>query len=175
MIMTLPGTNESIKLLYNNIMKKNLILLFLIAVTLTSCGAAGQSAADRVGPTGDGYVFTDAEVSSYSFTSQMLEGRIPGLEVTPMGLSIRGSGIPPLIVYDGVRLYDIDNIPPIEIYSVRIRTTEAMALYGMEAEGGAVEVTSRYAHNQQEMENLKRKAKKAFKARAAEKEAETAK
>lgn len=114
---------------------------------LSSCGAASKGGRSS---SGDGVVFSEEIAASYSSVAQMISGRVPGLYTNADGtFSIRGSEIEPLIVYDGNKLYDLDAIEPRDVYSVKIRFTDAMSIYGAEAEGGAIEITSRYAHERE--------------------------
>lgn len=126
-------------------MKKIVLLMMTAVLLLSSCGVAGIGRGRRSHD--DGTVFTEEQAAAYSSAAQMISGRVPGLYTNIDGtLSIRGSEVPPLIVYDGNKLYDLDVIEPRDIYSVKIRYTDAMSIYGMEAEGGAIEIKSRYAH-----------------------------
>ena len=122
-------------------MKRSIILIMAAALLASSCGTSSGVRASR-----SNEIASIEIASSYSDVYSFLNGRVPGLYIDGRSLSIRGSDVEPLIIYDGVRMYDLDAILPMDIYSVKVRSTDAMSIYGMQAEGGALEITSRHQH-----------------------------
>ena len=94
--------------------------------------------------TGVGYIEgqTD-ENSSYTNIYEMIQGRVPGVQVTGNKITIRGinsinSGTDPLFVVDGVVVGSIDYISPRQVESITVLKGSDAAIYGSRGAGGII-------------------------------------
>lgn len=72
---------------------------------------------------------------------------IPGVEVIGGAVSIRGSdpfaGEEPLILYDGVEIFDLDEVNPNDVYSVDVIKGPEAAIYGERGMYGVISIRSK--------------------------------
>lgn len=94
-----------------------------------------------------GYI--DAQEDAYaSYTNiyDMIQGRVPGVQVNGTKITIRGissinSGTDPLMVVDGVVVSSIDNINPREVKSISVLKGSDASIYGTRGANGVILIT----------------------------------
>lgn len=83
------------------------------------------------------------ENASYTNIYEMIQGKVPGVQVTGNKITIRGinsinSGTDPLFVVDGVVVNSIDNISPRQVKSITVLKGSDAAIYGSRGAGGVI-------------------------------------
>jgi len=83
------------------------------------------------------------ENASYTNIYEMIQGKVPGVQVTGNKITIRGinsinSGTDPLFVVDGVVVNSIDNISPRQVESITVLKGSDAAIYGSRGAGGVI-------------------------------------
>ena len=104
----------------------------------------------------------DMNKGVYSSPTQMLQGKVPGLNITRSGdpsgsasITLRGpstlrtgAAMEPFYVIDGVPGASIDAVAPDDIVSINImRDASSTAIYGSRAANGIIMITTRRARN----------------------------
>lgn len=84
--------------------------------------------------------------AAYSNIYDMIQGRVPGVEVVGNKITIRGPGSlhlssDPLFVVDGVAVSSIDNINPREVKSISVLKGASAAIYGTRGANGVILIT----------------------------------
>jgi TonB-dependent SusC/RagA subfamily outer membrane receptor len=84
--------------------------------------------------------------ASYSTIYDMIQGRVPGVDVVGNKITIRGPGSlhlssDPLFVVDGVAVSSIDNINPREVKSISVLKGASAAIYGTRGANGVILIT----------------------------------
>lgn len=84
--------------------------------------------------------------SQYTDIYQMLNGAVPGVNVTGKNITIRGQSslygnTTPLFVVDGVVSSSIDNIRPAEVKSIEVIKSSSAAIYGSRGSNGVIVIT----------------------------------
>jgi TonB-dependent SusC/RagA subfamily outer membrane receptor len=84
--------------------------------------------------------------ASYSTIYDMIQGRVPGVDVVGNKITIRGVGSlllssDPLFVVDGVAVSSIDNINPREVKSISVLKGASAAIYGTRGSNGVILIT----------------------------------
>ena len=131
-----------------------------------------------------GYGVADSRDLSYSVGSvksrenevyndmyDYLRGRVAGVEVGPgNSITIRGvttmnASTQPLILLDGVEIYNLSIVNPYDVYSVDILKDSSASIYGMKGANGVILITTKYGQQVKEQEAAaRRKAKQEAKA-----------
>ncbi len=94
-----------------------------------------------------GYIDGQEDInSSYTNIYDMIQGRVPGVQVTGNKITIRGinsinSGTDPLFVVDGVVVNSIDNISPRQVKSISVLKGSDASIYGSRGAGGVILIT----------------------------------
>lgn len=88
----------------------------------------------------------DTQISGYTNIIDYIEGRVPGVYVTPSGeLRVRGMSArddeEPLYVVDGATVFDISYINPADVKSIDVLKGASAAIYGMRGEHGVIVIT----------------------------------
>jgi len=86
------------------------------------------------------------ENASFTNIYEMIQGKVPGVQVTGNKITIRGinsinSGTDPLFVVDGVVVSSIDNISPRQVESISVLKGSDAAIYGSRGAGGVILIT----------------------------------
>jgi TonB-dependent SusC/RagA subfamily outer membrane receptor len=84
--------------------------------------------------------------ASYSNIYDMIQGKVPGVDVVGNRITIRGPGSlhlssDPLFVVDGVAVSSIDNINPREVKSISVLKGASAAIYGTRGANGVILIT----------------------------------
>ncbi len=84
--------------------------------------------------------------ASYSNIYDMIQGKVPGVDVVGNTITIRGIGSlnlssDPLFVVDGVVVSSIDNISPREVKSISVLKGSSAAIYGTRGANGVILIT----------------------------------
>jgi TonB-dependent SusC/RagA subfamily outer membrane receptor len=84
--------------------------------------------------------------ASYSNIYDMIQGKVPGVDVVGNKITIRGVGSlnlssDPLFVVDGVAVSSIDNISPREVKSITVLKGASAAIYGTRGANGVILIT----------------------------------
>ncbi|MDF1561141.1 MAG: TonB-dependent receptor plug domain-containing protein [Bacteroidales bacterium] len=84
--------------------------------------------------------------ASYSNIYDMIQGKVPGVDVVGNKITIRGVGSlmlssDPLFVVDGVAVSSIDNINPREVKSISVLKGASAAIYGTRGANGVILIT----------------------------------
>lgn len=84
--------------------------------------------------------------SQYTDIYQMLNGTVPGVNVTGKNITIRGQSTlygnsTPLFVVDGVISSSIDNIRPADVKSIEVIKSSSAAIYGSRGSNGVISIT----------------------------------
>ncbi len=84
--------------------------------------------------------------ASYANIYDMIQGKVPGVEVVGNKITIRGPGSlnlssDPLFVVDGVAVSSIDNINPREVKSISVLKGASAAIYGTRGANGVILIT----------------------------------
>lgn len=92
----------------------------------------------------------DYNNEGYSDIYQMIQGKVPGVDVRGNKITIRGVNSimlssDPLFVVDGIVVSSIDNINPREVKSIVVLKGPEAAIYGSRAAGGVIVITLRGA------------------------------
>jgi TonB-dependent SusC/RagA subfamily outer membrane receptor len=90
----------------------------------------------------------DDAYASYTNIYDMIQGRVPGVQVNGTKITIRGigsinSGTDPLLVVDGVVVSSIDNINPREVKSISVLKGSDASIYGTRGANGVILITLR--------------------------------
>jgi TonB-dependent SusC/RagA subfamily outer membrane receptor len=93
-----------------------------------------------------GYIEGRRNNEGYTDIYQMIQGKVPGVEVRGNKITIRGVNSimlssDPLFVVDGVIVNSIDYINPREVKSIVILKGPEAAIYGSRASGGVIVIT----------------------------------
>ncbi len=94
-----------------------------------------------------GYIDGQEDVNaSYTNIYDMIQGRVPGVQVSGTKITIRGinsinSGTDPLFVVDGVVVNSIDNISPRQVRSISVLKGSDASIYGSRGAGGVILIT----------------------------------
>lgn len=94
-----------------------------------------------------GYIDGQADINaSYTNIYDMIQGRVPGVQVSGTKITIRGinsinSGTDPLFVVDGVVVNSIDNISPRQVRSISVLKGSDASIYGSRGAGGVILIT----------------------------------
>lgn len=119
-------------------------------------------------------VSDDTETMTYSNIYEYLEGRVPGVYVSPEG-TIRIRGISsingnndPLFVVDGNPYDDPSMLQPSDIYTVDVLKGSSTALYGSRGANGVIVITTKAAASEQIAKDKERARIKAEKRAARE-------
>ena len=92
---------------------------------------------------------SDTDRAGYTTFEDFVASRTAGVDVDEFGrLVIRGRSTdkgytPPLIIYDGVEVYDTRMINPYDIATVEVIKDGTASIYGMRGNGGVIVVTSK--------------------------------
>ncbi len=84
--------------------------------------------------------------AAYSNIYDMIQGKVPGVDVVGNTITIRGIGSlnlssDPLFVVDGVAVSSIDNISPREVKSITVLKGASAAIYGTRGANGVILIT----------------------------------
>ena len=116
------------------------------------------------------------EVITYTNMTEYIRGKVPGVMVTPEGkFLIRGissinSSTDPLILLDGTPIDDINNVSPMDVFSVDVIKDGSSAIYGVRGANGVIMITTKSGRELEMKEKAERKRQ-----REAEKAARKAK
>jgi len=94
-----------------------------------------------------GYIDGQEDINaSYTTIYDMIQGRVPGVQVSGSKITIRGvnsinSGTDPLFVVDGVVVNSIDNISPRQVKSISVLKGSDASIYGSRGAGGVILIT----------------------------------
>jgi TonB-dependent SusC/RagA subfamily outer membrane receptor len=82
----------------------------------------------------------------YTDIYQMIQGKVPGVDVRGNKITIRGVNSillssDPLFVVDGVVVQSIDDINPVQVKSIVVLKGPDAAIYGSRASGGVIVIT----------------------------------
>jgi TonB-dependent SusC/RagA subfamily outer membrane receptor len=94
-----------------------------------------------------GYVDAQDEAnSSYTNIYDMIQGKVPGVQVTGNKITIRGINsinlsTDPLFVVDGVVVNSLDNISPRQVKSISVLKGADASIYGSRGAGGVILIT----------------------------------
>lgn len=94
-----------------------------------------------------GYIDGQDEAnSSYTSIYDMIQGKVPGVQVTGNKITIRGVNsinlsTDPLFVVDGVVVNSIDNISPRQVKSISVLKGSDASIYGSRGAGGVILIT----------------------------------
>ncbi|MFN2337116.1 MAG: TonB-dependent receptor plug domain-containing protein, partial [Bacteroidales bacterium] len=94
-----------------------------------------------------GYIDAQNEAyGSYTNIYELIQGKVPGVQVTGNKITIRGIGsmnlsTDPLFVVDGVVVYSIDNISPSQVKSISVLKGSNAAIYGTRGANGVILIT----------------------------------
>lgn len=88
----------------------------------------------------------DESNASYTNIYEMIQGKVPGVQVSGNKITIRGinsinSGTDPLFVVDGIVVNSIDNISPRQVKSITVLKGSDAAIYGSRGAGGVIMIT----------------------------------
>jgi TonB-dependent SusC/RagA subfamily outer membrane receptor len=88
----------------------------------------------------------DDSNASYTNIYEMIQGKVPGVQVTGNKITIRGinsinSGTDPLFVVDGIVVNSLDNISPRQVKSITVLKGSDAAIYGSRGAGGVIMIT----------------------------------
>lgn len=84
--------------------------------------------------------------SSYTNIYDMIQGKVPGVQVTGHKITIRGVNsinlsTDPLFVVDGIVVNSIDNISPRQVKSISVLKGADASIYGSRGAGGVILIT----------------------------------
>lgn len=84
-------------------------------------------------------VMDELQTASYHNILTALQGRVPGLRLTPYGASLRGNGRP-LFVIDGIPVdaFAASSVSPLDVATVEIHNTMSASLFGRRGINGAI-------------------------------------
>ncbi len=138
---------------------RRVILALVCAATLAGCGGGPKTEqpAPEERPTASGgpVVVGSADAPASGRIEEVLQGRVPGLQVTrlPNGdyqLRIRGSNAEPLVVIDGMTVPPsavgsaLAGLNPRDILRVEVlKDAASLAMYGSRGAGGVLVITTR--------------------------------
>lgn len=94
-----------------------------------------------------GYIDAQDEAyGSYTNIYELIQGKVPGVQVTGNKITIRGIGTmnlssDPLFVVDGIVVHSIDNISPSQVKSISILKGSNTAIYGTRGANGVILIT----------------------------------
>jgi TonB-dependent SusC/RagA subfamily outer membrane receptor len=94
-----------------------------------------------------GFIDGQDEVNlSYTNIYDMIQGKVPGVQVSGNKITIRGinsinMGTDPLFVVDGVVVNSIDNISPRQVKSISVLKGSDASIYGSRGAGGVILIT----------------------------------
>jgi len=88
----------------------------------------------------------DESNASYTNIYEMIQGKVPGVQVSGQKITIRGissinSSTDPLLVVDGIVVNSIDNISPRQVKSISVLKGSDAAIYGSRGAGGVIMIT----------------------------------
>lgn len=88
----------------------------------------------------------DESNSSYTNIYDMIQGKVPGVQVTGNKITIRGVNsinlsTDPLFVVDGIVVNSIDNISPRQVKSISVLKGADASIYGSRGAGGVILIT----------------------------------
>lgn len=88
----------------------------------------------------------DESNSSYTNIYDMIQGKVPGVQVTGNKITIRGINsinlsTDPLFVVDGIVVNSIDNISPRQVKSISVLKGSDASIYGSRGAGGVILIT----------------------------------
>ena len=92
----------------------------------------------------------DSQTKSYADMYEYLQGRVPGLQVTPdKRIIIRGIGSinssnDPLILVDGSEITDLSTINPNDVKSVDVLKDASASIYGVRGANGVILITTKH-------------------------------
>ena len=92
----------------------------------------------------------DSQTKSYADMYEYLQGRVPGLQVTPdKRIIIRGIGSinssnDPLILVDGAEISDLSTINPNDVKSVDVLKDASSSIYGVRGANGVILITTKH-------------------------------
>lgn len=83
---------------------------------------------------------------SYNTIYEMIQGKVPGVQVTGNKITIRGINSinlssDPLFVVDGIVVNSIDNISPRQVKSISVLKGSDASIYGSRGAGGVILIT----------------------------------
>ncbi len=87
---------------------------------------------------------SDKEFTSYTNIYEMIQGRVPNVEVNGKSIRIQGASsfigasTEPLLVVDGMAVTSIDDIPPQQVKSIEILKGPSASVYGVRGANGVV-------------------------------------
>jgi TonB-dependent SusC/RagA subfamily outer membrane receptor len=86
------------------------------------------------------------ENSSYTNIYEMIQGKVPGVQVTGSKITIRGINsinlsTDPLFVVDGIVVNSIDYVSPRQVKSISVLKGSDAAIYGSRGAGGVIIIT----------------------------------
>jgi TonB-dependent SusC/RagA subfamily outer membrane receptor len=84
--------------------------------------------------------------ASYKNIYEILDGKVPGVQVSGKTITIRGQNSvngnsQPVFVVDGSIVYSIDDINPVDVKSIEVLKGAAAALYGYQGANGVISIT----------------------------------
>lgn len=94
-----------------------------------------------------GYIDAQDEAyGSYTNIYELIQGKVPGVQVTGNKITIRGIGTmnlssDPLFVVDGIVVHSIENISPSQVKSISILKGSNAAIYGTRGANGVILIT----------------------------------
>ncbi len=97
--------------------------------------------------TGVGYIDAQDDANaSYTNIYDMIQGKVPGVQVTGCKITIRGVNsinlsTDPLFVVDGVIVNSIDHLNPRQVKSITVLKGSDAAIYGSRGAGGVIMIT----------------------------------
>lgn len=88
----------------------------------------------------------DDSNASYTNIYDMIQGKVPGVQVTGRKITIRGVNsinlsTDPLFVVDGIVVNSIDHISPSQVKSITVLKGSDAAIYGSRGAGGVIMIT----------------------------------
>ena len=141
-------------------------LLLPICLLLAGCGTSGYVPREGDAEVNIGYgtvkkgelttavssldMEKDSQTKSYADMYEYLQGRVPGLQVTPdKRIIIRGIGSinssnDPLILVDGAEISDLSTINPNDVKSVDVLKDASSSIYGVRGANGVILITTKH-------------------------------
>ncbi|MBQ3439936.1 MAG: TonB-dependent receptor plug domain-containing protein [Bacteroidales bacterium] len=92
----------------------------------------------------------DTQTKSYSDMYEYLQGRVPGLQVTPdkriiiRGIGSINSSTEPLILVDGAEVSDLSTINPHDVKTVDVLKDGSSSIYGVRGANGVILITTKH-------------------------------
>jgi iron complex outermembrane receptor protein len=145
---------------------KQILSLCLLTALLAGCGTSshvsssgdivnigyGTQEKDQLTSAVSNVKVKKTEAQTYTDMYEYLQGRIPGVMVTPdkrifiRGISTNSNNTDPLILVDGVETTDLSGINPADVQSVDVIKDGTSAIYGMQGSNGVIIIKTVGSH-----------------------------